>query len=102
MRRVTDGQTERPVVTRSSLFVPAHVTRFVETAWRRGADVIILDLEDSVAASAKAAARQPYAPQSPSSCGAAPRSPCVSTTTAGARTLTPHYDGGETRLAAPA
>jgi citrate lyase subunit beta / citryl-CoA lyase len=51
-----DGSPE-PVVSRASLFVPAHVTRFVESAWRRGADVIILDLEDSVAPSAKAEAR---------------------------------------------
>ena len=46
------------MVSRSSLFVPAHVTRFVESAWRRGADTIILDLEDSVAPSAKAQARE--------------------------------------------
>ncbi|MER9495112.1 CoA ester lyase [Mesorhizobium sp. M0320] len=33
---------------RSLLFVPAHVLRFVETAHERGADGVILDLEDSV------------------------------------------------------
>ncbi|WP_192357231.1 HpcH/HpaI aldolase/citrate lyase family protein [Mesorhizobium mediterraneum] len=33
---------------RSLLFVPAHVPRFVEKAHERGADGIILDLEDSV------------------------------------------------------
>ncbi|WP_280174590.1 aldolase/citrate lyase family protein [Mesorhizobium prunaredense] len=33
---------------RSLLFVPAHVPRFVETAHQRGADGLILDLEDSV------------------------------------------------------
>ncbi|RWM26085.1 MAG: CoA ester lyase, partial [Mesorhizobium sp.] len=33
---------------RSLLFVPAHVPRFVETAHERGADGVILDLEDSV------------------------------------------------------
>jgi len=35
------------------LFVPVTVARFVETAADRGADAIILDLEDSVAPSAK-------------------------------------------------
>jgi citrate lyase subunit beta/citryl-CoA lyase len=54
---MTDPRTGQPPVSRSSLFVPAHVTRFVESAWRRGADVIILDLEDSVAPNAKAQAR---------------------------------------------
>ncbi|MEI8718782.1 MULTISPECIES: CoA ester lyase [unclassified Mesorhizobium] len=33
---------------RSLLFVPAHVRRFVDTAHERGADGVILDLEDSV------------------------------------------------------
>lgn len=33
---------------RSLLFVPAHLPRFVETAHERGADAIILDLEDAV------------------------------------------------------
>ncbi|RWM14266.1 MAG: CoA ester lyase [Mesorhizobium sp.] len=33
---------------RSLLFVPAHVPRFVEAAHERGADGVILDLEDSV------------------------------------------------------
>jgi citrate lyase subunit beta/citryl-CoA lyase len=39
------------------LFVPVTVPRFVEGAARRGADAIILDLEDSVAASEKERAR---------------------------------------------
>ncbi|MGD8710652.1 MAG: aldolase/citrate lyase family protein, partial [Ectothiorhodospiraceae bacterium] len=42
---------------RSLLFVPAHVQRFVESAHRRGADAVLLDLEDSVPAGQKAAAR---------------------------------------------
>jgi citrate lyase subunit beta / citryl-CoA lyase len=42
---------------RSMLFVPAHVSRFVERAHTRGADAYILDLEDSVPASEKAQAR---------------------------------------------
>lgn len=45
-------------VWRSLLFVPVTVQRFVEGAARRGADAIILDLEDSVAASEKARARE--------------------------------------------
>ncbi len=44
-------------VWRSMLFVPVTQRRFVEGAARRGADAIILDLEDSVAASEKDRAR---------------------------------------------
>ena len=44
-------------VWRSLLFVPVTERRFVEGAARRGADAIILDLEDSVAASEKDRAR---------------------------------------------
>ena len=45
-------------VWRSLLFVPVTARRFVDGAARRGADAIILDLEDSVAASEKPRARQ--------------------------------------------
>jgi len=44
-------------VWRSMLFVPVTQRRFVDGAARRGADAIILDLEDSVAASEKERAR---------------------------------------------
>src|SRR5215469_18344994 len=44
-------------VWRSLLFVPVTAKRFVDGAARRAADTIILDLEDSVAASEKARAR---------------------------------------------
>ncbi len=44
-------------VRRSLLFVPVTQRRFVDGAARRGADAIILDLEDSVAASEKDRAR---------------------------------------------
>src|SRR3954468_3992000 len=44
-------------VWRSLLFVPVTQRRFVDGAARRGADGIILDLEDSVAASEKERAR---------------------------------------------
>src|SRR5437588_3080891 len=44
-------------VWRSLLFVPVTAKRFVDGAARRGADAIILDLEDSIAASEKERAR---------------------------------------------
>src|SRR6516162_1292986 len=44
-------------VWRSLLFVPVTQRRFVDGASRRGADAIILDLEDSIAASEKDRAR---------------------------------------------
>ncbi|MDE2899757.1 MAG: aldolase/citrate lyase family protein [Chloroflexota bacterium] len=47
-----------PPVRRSLLFTPANVRRFVEGVWRHGADVVVLDLEDSVAPGEKAAARE--------------------------------------------
>ncbi|MGX9148266.1 HpcH/HpaI aldolase/citrate lyase family protein [Mesorhizobium sp. 128a] len=43
---------------RSLLFVPAHLPKFVEKAHERGADAIVLDLEDSVPLPSKAEARQ--------------------------------------------
>ena len=43
---------------RSMMFVPVNVERFVDKAHSRGADAIILDLEDSIIAAEKAAARQ--------------------------------------------
>src|SRR3954471_14383384 len=45
-------------VWRSLLYVPANVERFVKKAHTRGADCIQLDLEDSVPASEKDAARK--------------------------------------------
>jgi len=42
---------------RSLLFVPANAPRFVDKAHTRGADGIILDLEDSIAPTEKEAAR---------------------------------------------
>lgn len=44
-------------VWRSLLYVPVNVDRFVDKAHTRGADGVILDLEDSVPPSEKAAAR---------------------------------------------
>jgi citrate lyase subunit beta / citryl-CoA lyase len=42
---------------RSLLFVPAHVERFIASAHKRGADAVILDLEDAVPLVQKPAAR---------------------------------------------
>jgi citrate lyase subunit beta/citryl-CoA lyase len=50
-------QTKDLPVWRSMLFVPVTAERFVNGAARRGADAIILDLEDAVAASEKERAR---------------------------------------------
>jgi citrate lyase subunit beta/citryl-CoA lyase len=49
--------TAEAPVWRSLLYVPAHVEKFVAAAHSRGADAIILDLEDSVPADQKAQAR---------------------------------------------
>ncbi|UPG74658.1 CoA ester lyase (plasmid) [Roseomonas gilardii subsp. gilardii] len=46
-----------PASWRSLLFVPAHVERFVARAHERGADAVILDLEDAVPPGQKEAAR---------------------------------------------
>lgn len=45
------------LIRRSSLFVPAHVPRFVAKARSSGADAVVLDLEDSVPADQKGNAR---------------------------------------------
>lgn len=45
------------IVRRSALFVPANMPKFVEKAWTRGADTVLLDLEDSVPISQKNAGR---------------------------------------------
>ncbi len=44
-------------VQRSILAMPVNVRRFVENAWRRNADAVILDLEDAVAPAERAHAR---------------------------------------------
>ena len=46
------------LVRRSALILPVNVQRFVERAYTRGADAIVLDLEDSVPPQAKPAARE--------------------------------------------
>jgi len=47
-----------PHARRSSLILPVNVARFVEKAYARGADAIVLDLEDSVPVQEKASARK--------------------------------------------
>lgn len=49
--------SREPWSIRSMLFMPVNEERFIAKAHTRGADAIILDLEDSIALSAKAAAR---------------------------------------------
>ena len=46
-----------PPVRRSMLFTPVNMRRFVEGVWRHSADVVVLDLEDSVTPEEKPAAR---------------------------------------------
>lgn len=48
----------RHLVRRSALILPVNVRRFVEHAHRRGADAIVLDLEDSIPPAEKASARR--------------------------------------------
>ncbi len=45
------------IVRRSTMIMPVNVPRFVEKAWTRGADAIVLDLEDSVSSAHKGSAR---------------------------------------------
>ena len=48
----------RMIARRSKLYVPVNREKFVQKAWTRGADCIILDLEDAIAPSDKASARK--------------------------------------------
>lgn len=48
---------------RSVLFIPAHIDRFVESAHKRNADAVVLDLEDSVPLDSKQQARDVLAQQ---------------------------------------
>lgn len=58
LRALGDQGTARALpLWRSLLYVPANVERFVERAPRSGADAVQLDLEDSIAPSEKASAR---------------------------------------------
>lgn len=48
----------KTLVRRSKLYVPANREKFVEKAWTRGADCVMLDLEDAVAPADKKSARK--------------------------------------------
>lgn len=56
---MSNGLTNpRMIVRRSKLYVPVNREKFVQKAWLRGADCIILDLEDAVAPADKVSARK--------------------------------------------
>jgi len=57
-RRPADTDDRGLPVWRSLLYVPANVERFIESAHRREADAIIVDLEDSVPESERPRARR--------------------------------------------
>src|SRR5713101_1402343 len=60
MRSARAGELSDPrsaAVIRSLLYVPASSERFISKAHERGADAIILDLEDAVVPAEKSAAR---------------------------------------------
>jgi len=52
------SDTRKLPVWRSALYVPANVPRFIDGAHKRGADAIIVDLEDSIAVAERPAARR--------------------------------------------
>ncbi len=54
----TERTTRNSLVRRSKLFIPVNREQFIEKAWTREADCIILDLEDSIAPADKASARK--------------------------------------------
>jgi citrate lyase subunit beta / citryl-CoA lyase len=54
---MNDANRKLPV-WRSALYVPANVPRFIDGAHKRGADAIIVDLEDSVPLAERPAARR--------------------------------------------
>src|SRR5665213_225119 len=58
-------EDKRLPIWRSMMFVPVNVEKFVEGAHTRGADVIILDLEDSILPKDKAHARTLVASAAP-------------------------------------
>src|SRR5256885_7198248 len=55
---MSDASDRKLPVWRSALYVPANVPRFIDGAHRRGADAIIVDLEDSVPFAERPAARR--------------------------------------------
>jgi len=45
---MSDATDRTLPVWRSALYVPSNVPKFIDGAYKRGADAIIVDLEDSV------------------------------------------------------
>jgi citrate lyase subunit beta / citryl-CoA lyase len=58
---MSDASDRKLPVWRSALYVPANVPRFIDGAHKRGADAIIVDLEDSVPIAERPAARRDLA-----------------------------------------
>jgi citrate lyase subunit beta/citryl-CoA lyase len=58
---MSDATDRKLPVWRSALYVPANVPRFIDGAYKRGADAIIVDLEDSVPIAERPAARRDLA-----------------------------------------
>src|SRR5215208_3868146 len=57
----TESHMRQLPVWRSALYVPSNVPRFIDGAHKRGADAIIVDLEDSVPIAERPAARRDLA-----------------------------------------
>ena len=55
---MSDAKDRNLPVWRSALYVPANVPRFIDGAHKRGAEAIIVDLEDSVPLAERPAARR--------------------------------------------
>jgi citrate lyase subunit beta/citryl-CoA lyase len=55
---MSDATDRKLPVWRSALYVPANVPKFIDGAHKRGADAIIVDLEDSVPIAERPAARR--------------------------------------------
>ena len=55
---MSDATDRALPVWRSALYVPSNVTRYIDGAHKRGADAIIVDLEDSVPVGERPAARR--------------------------------------------
>ena len=55
---MSDAKDRELPVWRSALYVPSNVPRFIDGAHKRGADAIIVDLEDSVPIAERPAARR--------------------------------------------
>src|SRR5258708_13291022 len=55
---MSDATDRTLPVWRSALYVPSNVPKFIDGAYKRGADAIIVDLEDSVPIAERPAARR--------------------------------------------